>query len=79
MMRGIKWGAKKNIDQEKVKQNERNKQRIAELLETGDEEGYVELIKKLDPSVTPERLLSLIECFREERFQRSWNGGARPS
>jgi len=49
---------------------------LAELIESGDEEGYVALVKSASPNVTPELLVSLIEQFRERGLQ---NASGKPS
>ncbi|HEU5350299.1 MAG TPA: hypothetical protein VFU55_01790 [Terracidiphilus sp.] len=37
---------------------------IRRLMEVGDEEGYVALVKALKPEITPDELVNLIEKFR---------------
>jgi len=36
-------------------------------MEIGDEEGYVALVKRLKPEITPAELVAAIERFREYR------------
>lgn len=70
------WERNKHLDQQRIELRRKTEKRLAELIESGDEEGYVALVKSANPSVTPELLVSLIEQFRERRRQ---NASGRPS
>ena len=65
------WERNKHLDQQKIETKRKTEKRLAELIESGDEVGYVALIKSANPNITPELLVSLIEQFRERRRQRS--------
>lgn len=62
--------SREHSDQEKIKERRETKEDLRTLLECGDEEAFVALIKKLNPKVTPADLVSLIHRFREERARR---------
>jgi hypothetical protein len=66
-MRKFWFGEKKHIDQDKVKEQQEAKKDLHFLLECGDEEGFIALIKELKPMITPEELKRLVLQFREER------------
>lgn len=69
---------KKHIDQEKVDAKKQAGQDLRRLLELGDEEGYVNLLKALRPDLTPQQLVSFVEQFREERRKLSRDFPPRP-
>ena len=60
-----------HIDEEKVREKERVKRDLRDLLDKGDEEGYVAMLKALRPSITPEELVHLVHQFRAERLNQS--------
>lgn len=66
MTKGRGPRSREHIDQEKVREKREAKDDLRILLECGDEEGFVALIKKLKPAITPEELVSLVHRFREE-------------
>lgn len=59
--------SKDHIDQEKIKEKREAKEDLRTMLDCGDEEGFVALVKRLNPGVTPEELVSVVRRFREER------------
>ena len=59
--------SREHIDQEKIKERRETKEDLRALLDCGDEEAYIALIKKLKPAITPAELVSLVHRFREER------------
>jgi hypothetical protein len=65
------WNRNKHLDHQRIEMKRKSEKRLAELIESGDEEGYVALVKSANPNVTPELLVNLIEQFRERRRQRS--------
>ena len=65
------WDRSKHLDQQRIELRRKTEMRLAELIESGDEEGYVALIKSANPNVTPELLVSLIEQFRQRRRQNA--------
>jgi hypothetical protein len=68
---GMVWDRNKHLDPQRIEMKRKSEKRLSELLESGDEEGYVALVKSHQPNITPELLVSLIERFRERRRQRS--------
>jgi hypothetical protein len=62
--------SKKHIDEEKVAKKEQVKHNLRNLLDCGDERGYVALLQQLRPNIRPEELESLVERFRTERRNR---------
>ncbi|MGH9607354.1 MAG: hypothetical protein ACRD3N_16830 [Terracidiphilus sp.] len=66
--------SKGHIAQEKIAEKCEAKEDLRTLLESGNKDAYVVLIKKLKPAITPEELVSLIRRFREERAKRSREG-----
>ena len=64
-------GRRKHIDDEKIKAKEQALKDLELLLETGDEDRYIDLLKALRPGITPGELASLVRRFREERLNRS--------
>ena len=68
-----KWlvGGSKDIDKEKVAARAKAKADLASLLEVGDEERYVDYVKRLKPNMTPAELRDFIELFRVERRRRA--------
>jgi hypothetical protein len=68
----------KHIDQAKVAAKKALAERLDLLYETGDEQAFVELVKAANPSVTPEKLVELIEAFRERRRSYAHGSSRRP-
>lgn len=62
--------SREHIDPEKIRERRETKEDLRTLLECGDEEAFVALIKKLNPKVKPAELVSLIQRFREEHARR---------
>jgi len=60
------------IDAETAKQAQHK--RLEALLQIGNEEEFVEMVKEAEPGVKPEKLVALIEHFREIRRQRAKRG-----
>jgi hypothetical protein len=60
-----------HIDQQKLREKREAKEDLRTLLECGDEDAFVALIKKLKPGITPAELVSLVQRFRAERAKRS--------
>jgi hypothetical protein len=67
MTKGRGPRSKEHIDQEKIKERREARKDLRTIIECGDEEGFVALIKKLKPGITPAELVSLVQRFREER------------
>lgn len=59
--------AERSADAAKQAQHER----LETLLQVRSEEDFIAMVKAADPKITPEKLLSLIEHFREVRRQRA--------
>jgi len=72
-----KWwfGEKKHIDERKREAREKARDDLQQLIEHGDEQGFVEYLKALKPDVTKEEMIELIRQFRDER-SRKQRGGA---
>ncbi len=72
-----KWwfGQKKHIDEENRKARDKALRDLQQLIENGDEQGFVEYLKALKPDVTKEEMIELIRQFRDER-SRKQRGGA---
>lgn len=72
-----KWwfGEKKHIDERKREAREKARRDLQQLIENGDEQGFVEYLKALKPDVTKEELIEFVKQFREER-SRKQGGGA---
>jgi hypothetical protein len=70
-----KWlaGGSKHIDKAKLAAKAKAKADLANLLEVGDENGYVDYLKRLKPNMTPAELQNFIALFRAER-QRQASG-----
>lgn len=63
-----KWfGDRAHIDEAKVEEKAKAKKELRQMIETGDEEGYIARIKMLRPDLSPGDLVRLIELFREQR------------
>jgi hypothetical protein len=64
-----KWWSdrRKHQDEEKIATEKQARENIRRLMDVGDEEGYVALVKKLRPDITPAELVAAIERFREYR------------
>ena len=71
------FGNKAHIDREKAKAKAKAGEDLKRLIETGDEDAYVAYLKRLAPNITSERLVSLIQEFRELRRKRA--SGSSPS
>ena len=70
------FGDRAHIDEEKVEARAKAIADMRELVESGDEKGYVEYVKRLKPDITAEELQQFIEMFRSERRKHpsdSWN------
>ena len=65
--------SREHIDQQKIREKREAKEDLRALLDCGDEEAFVKLIKKLKPTIKPAELVSLIQRFREERAK--WHRG----
>lgn len=64
----MRWPrGKKHVDQDKIDERKNAKEDLRMLLLLGDEEGYVQLIKQLQPQITPAALSDLVLRFREDR------------
>jgi hypothetical protein len=74
----LPYGKEKHIDQAKVAAKKALAERLELLYETGDEQAFVELVKAANPSVTPEKLVELIEAFRERRRSYARGSSKRP-
>jgi hypothetical protein len=59
-------GKRKHIDEEKVAAEKRELAHLQRLIELGDEDNFVALIKVLRPGVSKEELKSLISQFRDQ-------------
>lgn len=68
----------KHIDHAKVAAKKATAERLNLLYETGDEQAFVGLVKAANPSVTPEKLVELIEAFRERRRSYARGSSKRP-
>lgn len=68
--------SQKHIDEDKVIARKNAKKDLRTLLESGDEESYIALLKALRPNLKPKELVSLVHRFREER--RNQSRGIRP-
>ncbi len=64
-------GSRKHIDEEKVRAKEEFRKALPLLLECGDEDRFVELVKAHLPNITPEELVSFVGQFRAVRLHRS--------
>lgn len=67
-MRGSR--SKEHIDNEKIKEKRETKENLRTILDAGNEDAFVALIKKLRPSITPAELVALVRRFREERAKQ---------
>jgi succinate dehydrogenase flavin-adding protein (antitoxin of CptAB toxin-antitoxin module) len=70
-MKARRSQSNKHIDREKLREKREAKEDLRTLLECGDEDAFVTLIKKLKPEITPAELVALVQRFREERAKRS--------
>jgi hypothetical protein len=73
-----KWwfGERVHIDEEKIAARAKARVDMKRLIESGDEKGYVDYVKRLKPGMTAEELQQLIEMFHSERRRHpsdSWN------
>jgi hypothetical protein len=78
-MKGKWWRGDRHIDELRLQQKRSIREKLAEVLQTGDEQAYVELVKEADPNITRERLLDPIEKFREQRRQNASRGSGPSS
>jgi len=60
------FGERQHIDSDKVRAKSQAKRDLRDLIEVRDEAGYVAYIKALNPDVSKEELVRLIELFREQ-------------
>lgn len=68
----IRWpGSKKHLDEQKVKAKAQAELDLQFLLECGDEDQYVAMLKAINPKIKPEELVSLVNHFRTVRRNRS--------
>jgi hypothetical protein len=70
------FGDRAHIDEEKVAARAKARTDMRQLIETGDEKGYVEYVKRLKPEITAEELQQFIEMFHSERRKHpsdSWS------
>jgi len=72
-----KWwfGEKKHIDEQKRDAREKARRDLQQLIENGDEEGFVAYLKALKPDVTRRELIEFVKQFRDERARKQ-RGGA---
>jgi hypothetical protein len=70
-MKGRFLAGRQHIDKEKVAAKAKAKADLNNLLDVGDETGYVEYLKLLKPNMAPEELQHFIELFRAERRRRA--------
>jgi hypothetical protein len=72
-----KWwfGEKKHIDQQKREARKKALTDLQQLIENGDEEGFVDYLKALKPDLTKQELIDFVKQFRDER-SRKQRGGA---
>jgi hypothetical protein len=64
------------IDQEKIEAKKKILGYIKELMERGDEQGYIELLRKLNPKISNEEIEERLTQFREQRSVHpsdAWN------
>jgi hypothetical protein len=59
------FGRKKQIEQEE----QRTLALLRELMDLGDEDKYVEALKRFFPEITPEELVRDVESFRKYRLE----------
>jgi len=50
------------------------RKRLEALLQIGNEEEFVAMVKEAEPGIKPEKLVALIEHYREIRRQRAKRG-----
>jgi hypothetical protein len=64
-----KWwfGERKYIDEEKIEFKKRRKSELRFLIESGNEQGYIDYIRKYKPDIGPDELEGLIDLFHAER------------
>jgi lysylphosphatidylglycerol synthetase-like protein (DUF2156 family) len=70
------FGDRAHVDEEKVNARAKARADMRELIESGDEKGYAEYVKRLKPDMTPAELQQLIAMFHSERRKHpsdSWN------
>jgi len=67
-MKGRWWSDRRqHQDEDKIASTRQTLANIAELRARKDEVGFVALVKKLRPGVTPDELEKLIETFRDSQ------------
>jgi len=69
-MRRFWFGEKKHLDAEKIQQKAKAKIDLRNMMDVRDETGYVAYIKALNPDLSKEELIRLIELFREQCEKR---------
>jgi hypothetical protein len=70
------FGDRAHIDEEKVAARAKARTHMKQLIESGDEKGFVDFVKRLKPDITPAELQQFIEMFHSERRKHpsdSWN------
>lgn len=66
------WPFKRKPNQHEIERAKRAQaDRLDTILQNGSEEEFVEMAKAADPSITPEKLLALIEHYRKVRRGRA--------
>jgi hypothetical protein len=65
-MKKWRFGGKALIDEEKVKAKAQAKKDLRTCIEMNDEAGYLAIAKGLNADLTPEDMVRLSECFREQ-------------
>ncbi len=74
-MRRWWFGEKKHIDERKREAREKARRDLQQLIENGDEKGFVEYLKALKPDLTRQELIEFVKQFRDELSRRQ-RGGA---
>ena len=64
-------GSRKHLDEEKIRAKEEVRKALPLLLECGDEDRFVDLLRAHLPNITPEELVSFVRQFRAVRLRRS--------
>jgi flagellar biosynthesis/type III secretory pathway protein FliH len=67
-----------NRDREKLAKRAKARNELRQLMETGDEQGYKEYVKRLKPTVTDEEMEILIDQFHEQRAVHPSDAWNRP-
>jgi hypothetical protein len=63
--------SRKHINPDAEAAKRRDLERVSELVDLGDEDTFVSLIKTREPAISPSELLKRIELFRELKRLRS--------